>query len=75
MLCADVDNLRFTAASVQKAKDDYKNLYYGLQNLAPAKKKAMEAAIFNAWECLKKARGIKHESNSSDPRKKKAKVA
>lgn len=67
-----MDDLRFTTASIKKAKDDYKKLYIGLNNLASAKKKDMEKKIFDAWEALKKRRGIKH---SSDPQKKKSKIA
>lgn len=68
---ADIDGLRFTSSSIEKAKGDYKKLYYGLKNLAAPKREAIEKFILDAWEGLKKERGIKH---SSDPQKKKTKI-
>jgi hypothetical protein len=62
--------VRFTTSSIKKAKADYKKLYYGLKNLPAPKKEAIEKLIFDAWETLKKDRGIK----LSGPQKKKAKV-
>jgi hypothetical protein len=44
--CADVDGCRFTSESLKKASSDYRDLYYGLKNLAAPKKAAVEKYIF-----------------------------
>lgn len=66
---ADIDGVRFTTSTIEAANADYKKLYYGLKNLGASKKEAMEKILIEAWETLKKERGIKH----SGPQKKKAK--
>jgi hypothetical protein len=66
----DIYGQRFTPSTIAKANTDYKKLYYGLKNLAPSKKEAIEKIVIEDWETLKKERGIKH----SGPQKKKAKI-
>lgn len=70
--CADIDNIRFTSQTVDKAKADYKKMYYGMSNLAPAKKKGIEKVVFATWEAFKKERGIKQSRETTT---KKARVA
>jgi hypothetical protein len=55
---ADVDGELFTTSSINKPEADYKDLYYGLQNLIAKKREAMKSISIEAWGKFKSLRGI-----------------
>jgi hypothetical protein len=66
-----MDGALFTTSSIRAANEGYKKLYYGLKNLPIPKKEAMEKISIEAWEKLKKERGIKSQT---EPARKKSKA-
>lgn len=64
----DVDGELFTTSSINKAQADYKDLYYGLQNLVAKKREAMKSISIEAWGKFKSSRGIgKNELRDKRP--------
>jgi hypothetical protein len=56
---ADMEGAPFTAASVAKAAADYKQLYYGLKNLAAPIKAEMERIALEEWEKVNTREALK----------------